>query len=142
MTSTAENPVTYYDSYSSARARFRDLLDAAGSGRVVSVKRPGGDVAVMPERHVRSLLASRVGSPVQMVFEDDAWAAFIPGLSVAVEAASPEAAVEELIAALREYVVDWHDHLGRAPNHADNWPLIEFVGMSDDDQLRSWAVGS
>jgi predicted RNase H-like HicB family nuclease len=96
---------------------------------------------VLSEQHVRSLLASRVGSPVEMVFEDGAWAAFIPGLPIATEAASPDEAVDELILALREYAEDWHDHPGRAPNHAENGPLVELIGISDDDQLRAWAVG-
>lgn len=142
MSSAVETPVTRYDSFSSARERFRDLLDTAGSGRIVSVKRPNGAVAVLPEQYVRELLASRIGSPVRMVFEDGAWAALIAGLPLAAEATSPEDAVDELIVALREYVTDWHDHLGVAPNHADNWPLVEFVGISDDDQLRAWATGS
>lgn len=142
MSSVIETPVTRYDSFTSARERFRDLLDTAGSGRVVSVKRPSGAVAVLPEQYLRSLLASRVGSPVQMVFEDGAWAALIPGVPLAAEASSPDGAVDELIGALREYVTDWHDHLGVAPNHAENWPLIEFVGISDDDQLRAWVTGS
>lgn len=142
MSSVIETPVTRYDSFSSARDRFRDLLDTAGSGRIVSVKRPNGVVAVLPEQYVRALLASRVGSPVKMVFEDDAWAALIPGLPLAAEATSPDDVVDELIAALREYVTDWHDRLSVAPNHADNWPLVEFVGISDDDQLRAWITGS
>ncbi|WP_332643126.1 hypothetical protein [Aeromicrobium sp.] len=108
----------------------------------MSVQRPSGAVAVLPEQHVRALLAFHIGSPVQMVFEDGAWAALIPGLPLAAEAASPDEVIDELIAALREYAIDWHDHLGVAPNHADNWPLVEFVGISDDDQLRAWATGS
>lgn len=142
MTSVAEHPLTRYDSFSFARANFRSLLDTAGSGRIVLIRRAGGAVAVLSEEHVRSLLVSRVGSPVEMVFEDGAWEAFIPGLPLAAEATSPEVAVDELILALREYAEDWHDHLGRADNHAENWPLVELVGISDDDQLRAWAVGS
>lgn len=29
-----------------------------------------------------------------------------------------------------------------APNHANNWGLVQLVSLSDDDQLRDWLVGS
>lgn len=142
MSAVVENSATQYESYTSARTRFRDLLDTAASGRVVSVNRPSGVIAVLREDHVRELLAARVGSPVEMVFEDGAWAAFIPGLPLAAEASSPDDVVDELISALREYAEDWYDHLSTVPNHAANWPLIEFVGISSDEQLHAWATGS
>lgn len=142
MTAMIDHLTTRYDSFTSARTRFREILDTAGTGRIVSIVRPSGDIAVLREDHVRTLLASYLGSPVQMVHEDGAWAAFIPGLPVAAEATSPDAAIDELIDALRQYAEDWHDHLGTAPNHAPNWPLVEYVGLTHDDELRAWATGA
>lgn len=47
-----------------------------------------------------------------------------------------------MIDALREYPEDWQDRLLDAPNHRDNWVLVQLVTLSTDDQLRSWLVGS
>lgn len=142
MTAMIDQPATRYESFTSARARFREILDTAAAGRIVSILRPGGDIAVLREDQVRTLLASHLGSPVQMVHEDGAWAAFIPGLPVAAEATSPDAAIDEMIGVLRDYAEDWHDHLHTAPNHAENWPLVEYVGLSHDEELRAWATGA
>jgi hypothetical protein len=28
-----------------------------------------------------------------------------------------------------------------APNHRDNWGLVQLIGLSDDEQLREWLAG-
>jgi hypothetical protein len=48
----------------------------------------------------------------------------------------------EIIEALREYAEDWHERLLNAPNHRDNWGLVQLISLSSDDQLRDWLVGS
>jgi hypothetical protein len=42
---------------------------------------------------------------------------------------------------LRTYAVAWHDVLGRALNHRDNWGMVQLIDLSTDDQLRAWLTG-
>ncbi|WP_431927398.1 hypothetical protein [Nonomuraea jabiensis] len=46
-----------------------------------------------------------------------------------------------MVDALREYAEDWQDRLLDAPNHRENWGLVQLISLSDDDQLREWLVG-
>jgi hypothetical protein len=50
-------------------------------------------------------------------------------------------AIGEMIEALREYVQDWQDHLLSAPNHRDNWELVQLISLSNEEQLHGWLVG-
>lgn len=50
-------------------------------------------------------------------------------------------AIDEMIDALREYAEDWQDHLLDAPNHRDNWGLVQMICLSSDNQLREWLTG-
>ena len=43
---------------------------------------------------------------------------------------------------LREYAEDWQLRLLNAPNHRDNWGLVQLISLSDDEQLRDWLVGA
>jgi hypothetical protein len=47
-----------------------------------------------------------------------------------------------MIVALREYAEDWQDRLLDAPNHANNWALVQLITLSSEVQLREWLVGS
>jgi predicted RNase H-like HicB family nuclease len=135
---------THYDSYTEARAHLKDLLDAAGRGRVATVRRDAADAAqaavVDAERLRRALAAVNRWRP-QAVPEAGGWSIFIPGLPVAADGATFEDAVSDMIAALREYADDWQDRLLDAPNHRDNWGVVQLIGLSDDEQLRDWLVG-
>lgn len=46
-----------------------------------------------------------------------------------------------MVDALREYAEDWQDRLLDAPDHGENWGLVQLISLSDDDQLREWLVG-
>ncbi|SEG42856.1 hypothetical protein SAMN05444920_102996 [Nonomuraea solani] len=46
-----------------------------------------------------------------------------------------------MIEALREYAEDWQSRLLDAPNHRENWGLVQLISLSDDEQLREWLVG-
>jgi hypothetical protein len=46
-----------------------------------------------------------------------------------------------MVAALREYAEDWPEHLLEAPNHKENWGLVQMISLSTDEQLRAWLVG-
>lgn len=132
----------HYDSYTDARSHLKDLLDAAERGRVATVRRDTRTSAIVDRERLRYFLAAVTPSRAEVVAEDEGWSIFIPGLPVAADGGSFDEAVEEMIAALREYAEDWQDRLLDAPNHAGNWGLVQLVGLSDDNQLREWLVGS
>lgn len=132
----------HYDSYTDARAHLKDLLDAAERGRVATVRRDARTTAVVDLDRLRYFLASVSPSRAQVVAEAGGWSVFIPGLPVAADGATLDEAVDEMIDALREYAEDWQDRLLDAPNHANNWGLVQLISLSDDEQLRDWLIGS
>jgi hypothetical protein len=58
------------------------------------------------------------------------------------DGATFDEAIDDVIDALREYAEDWQDRLLDAPNHANNWGLVQLISLSDDEQLRDWLVGT
>ena len=133
--------ITHYDSYTDARAHLKDLLDAAERGRVATVRRDAGRTAVVDVERLRAVLAALIASRAQAVAEAGGWSIFIPGLPVAADGSTFDEAVVEMIDALREYAEDWQERLLDAPNHRDNWGLVQLISLSTDDQLRDWLVG-
>jgi predicted RNase H-like HicB family nuclease len=91
---------------------------------------------------LQHLLAAVMPSRAQVVPEADGWSIFIPGLPLATDGATFDEAITEMVDALREYAEDWQDRLLDAPNHRENWGLVQLISLSDDDQLRAWLVGS
>lgn len=134
--------MTHYDSYTDARAHLKDLLDAAERGRVATVRRDAGRTAVVDVERLRSSFAALIPSKAQAVAEAGGWSIFIPGLPVAADGGTFDEAVAEMIDALREYAEDWQERLLDAPNHRNNWVLVQMISLSTDDQLRDWLVGS
>jgi predicted RNase H-like HicB family nuclease len=131
----------HYDSYSEARAHLKDLLDAAERGKVATVRRDSASAAVLDAARLRHFLATVVPSRAQVVAEAGGWSVFIPGLPVAADGPTFDEALDEMVQALREYAEDWQDRLLDAPNHRDNWGLVQLISLSDDDQLREWLAG-
>jgi hypothetical protein len=134
-------PAVHYESYTAARANLKDVLDHAANGEVVTVRRDSVTAAVLDAGRLRHFLASVVPPCVEVVAEADGWSAFIPGLPIAAAAADYDATVADIVDALREYAEDW-PALQHAPNHRDNWGLVQLVALSDDEQLRRWVIGS
>ncbi|WP_237048094.1 type II toxin-antitoxin system HicB family antitoxin [Lentzea guizhouensis] len=132
----------HFESYTEARAHLKDLLNAAERGQVATVRRDSVTTAVVSVERLRHFLASLIPSRAEVVPESGGWSVFIPGLPVAADGASFDEAITEMIDALREYAEDWQDHLLDAPNHRDNWGLVQLISLSDDDQLRDWLVGA
>jgi predicted RNase H-like HicB family nuclease len=132
----------HYDSYSEARAHLKDLLDAAERGRVATVRRDSASAAVLDAGRLRHFLATVVPSRAQVVPEAGGWSVFMPGLPIAADGPTFDTAIDEMVQALREYAEDWQDRLLDAPNHRDNWGLVQLISLSDDDQLREWLAGS
>jgi predicted RNase H-like HicB family nuclease len=133
--------IVHYDSYTEARAHLKDLLDAAERGRVATVRRDAGRTAVVDVERLRRSFAAMIPSRAQVVAEAGGWSVFIPGLPIAADGATFDEALDEMIVALREYADDWQDHLLDAPNHRDNWGMVQLVSLSDDAQLRDWLAG-
>lgn len=132
---------THFENYSTARSHFKQMLDAAAEGRPATVRRDGDTAAVVDVTRLRRTLALVVPAP-EVVAEGDGWSVFIPGAPVAADGASFDEAVDEMVVALREYAEDWQDRLRSAPNHQDNWGLVQLTALSDGTQLREWIVGS
>jgi predicted RNase H-like HicB family nuclease len=76
-----------------------------------------------------------------VVQEGDGWSVFIPGVPVAADGATFDEAITEMADALQEYADDWQDHLQHAPNHRENWGLVQLISLSNAEQLREWLAG-
>jgi predicted RNase H-like HicB family nuclease len=135
-------PQVHYDSYTEARSKFKDLLDAAENGQTATIRRDATTAVVLDAERLRYFLASVAPSQAQVVQEAGGWSVFIPGLPVAADGETFEEAIAEMAAALREYAEDWQDHLLHAPNHRENWGLVQMICLSSDEQLRKWLTGS
>ncbi len=132
---------THYATLTEGRNHFKDLLDAAESGRPASVCREGFRGVVLDGERLRHFLSMFLPVSAEMVAEADGWSIFLRGLPLAADGATPTDAVDEMVDALREYAEDWTERLLHAPNHKDNWGLVQFIALSSDDQLRGWLIG-
>lgn len=127
----------WFDSMTDGRAHLRELLDAAARGFPAGLRRDQAGFALVDAARLRQLLATYSRRP-EAVAEAGGWSVFIPGTPVAADGSSFDEAVDEMVDALREYAADWVDHLSTAPNHANNWWLVQLVGLSTDDELAEW----
>jgi predicted RNase H-like HicB family nuclease len=134
-------PAVHYDSYTQGRAHLRNLLDAASEGRPATLRRDRLRAAIVDAERLRAALADMVALRAQVVAEAGGWSVFVPGVPVAADGATFDEAIDEMVDALREYARDWEERLRLAPNHDSAWPLVQFVALSDDEQLRAWLVG-
>ncbi len=126
-----------FDSVAEGRAHLKELLDAASRGIPAGLRRDREGFAVVDVARLRHMLSS-LSQGAEVVAEADGWSVFIPGTPVGADGATLAEAVAETVDALREYVADWIDHLSTAPNHADNWGLVQLVVLSSDDELADW----
>lgn len=129
-----------YRSAREAREHFKDFLDAADNGRPATVTRDDRRVAAVDADRLVTFLMQICPSNAQAVAENNGWSLFIPGLPVAADGATLDEAAEEMIDALRDYAQAWVDRLRLAPNHTDNWGLVQIVSLASDDQLREWLL--
>ncbi|MBT2445606.1 prevent-host-death protein [Streptomyces sp. ISL-43] len=132
----------HYESYTEARTHLKELLDAAGEGRVATVRRAAGCAAVVDVERLRRYLSAVCPSKAEVVAEAGGWSIFIPGLPIAADGSGFDEAVNEMVDALREYADDWQERLRLAPNHQDSWGLVQLIALSDDRQLADWLVGA
>ena len=126
-----------FNSVAEGRAHLKELLDAAAHGIPARLRRDREGFAVVDATRLRHYLAG-LSRRAEVVAEADGWSVFIPGTPVAADGATLGEAVDEMVDALREYAADWVDHLSTAPNHADNWGLVQLVVLSSNDELAEW----
>lgn len=131
-----------YGSAREGREHFKDLLDAADEGRPATVTRDDRRVAAVDADRLVHFLTRVHPSGVQAVAEGDGWSIYFPGVPVAADGATLEEAVEEMVDALRDYAAAWTERLRLAPNHVDNWGLVQIVTLATDDQLRDWLMAA
>lgn len=132
-----------FNSFTEARKRLKDALDVANGGGVATIQRGRMDpAAVVDAYRLRRALARLIDANAQLVADGaDEWAMFLPGYPIAGSGTTPEEAVADVIDALREYVDDWQTRLQHAPNHRDNWGLVQLVSLSSDRDLERWLTG-
>lgn len=117
------------------------LADASLSGQPAMFVRDSRTTAVVDGERFRSLLARLIPAGVEVVHEEGVWAVFIPGLPIAAEGATFNEAVDVTVDELVDYADAWVERLGSAPNHKDNWGLVQLIALSNKVQLRDWVIG-
>lgn len=129
--------------FTQARQSLKEILDSSERGGLSTISRPDrAPAAVVNGDSLRHYLALTLAPNVQVVSEDGVWAVFMPGQPFASEATELGEALEDFVDALRDYAEDWEDHLHAAPNHRENWALVQLVDLSTDEQLTTWLTGS
>ncbi len=136
-------PVLDFPTVTAARANLKDILDAADEHLPVTVRRDGRMSVVLDADRLRGLLAKAVPARAELVAEAGGWSVLLPGLPIAGDGPTVEAAIADAVDALREYAQDWitDQDLRRALNHRDNDTVVAMAALSTDDQLRAWING-
>lgn len=132
---------THYGTLRAGREHLKDVLDSAEQGLPTSVTRDHKTVAVVDADRLAAYLRLVRPAHAEAVAENDGWSVFIPGLPIAADGATLDEALDEAVLALRDYADAWSQRLRLAPNHADNWGLVQIVEFSSDDQLKAWLRG-
>lgn len=127
-----------YPSFTSARTHFKDVLDATEQGRSVTVARDGQVSVVVPADRLRGFFFRTVSPRVEVTSEHGRIIALMSGRTFVSEGATVDDALSDLVLSLREYAEDWEARLQQAPNHRDNWSLVQLVKLSSDAQLLEW----
>ncbi|MBB5912938.1 O-acetyl-ADP-ribose deacetylase (regulator of RNase III) [Nocardia transvalensis] len=130
-----------YEGYAEAQSHLKDLLDAATDGVVATVRRDGERLAIVDADRLRCALSRLFPSNAEAVSENGGWSVALPGLPAGASGATFDEAVDEMADELREYAEDWQSRLRVAPNHRENWGIVQLIGLSDDVQLRGWLLG-
>lgn len=132
---------TRFATLTEGRAHFTALMDASASGRPATVKRGDWTAAIVDADRLRHALAGLMPANAELLAEAGGWTVFLPGYPLAADGDSVDDALDEMVIAMREYAEDWSSRLRLAPNHADNWGLVQLIALSDDQQLKDWLIG-
>lgn len=126
-----------YETFTDARSHFKDAIDEAQRGRIVTVRRDGELTALIAVDRLRDYFFRTVDPRVAILREGAKVVALMDGRPFVAEGADVDSAIDDLAESLREYADDW-DSLQHAPNHAPAWALVQLVRLSTDEQLREW----
>ncbi len=128
--------------YSEARKNFRALLDRSAQHRAVGVAPRNGTSSVIVEtQSYKDLLRHQLPTAVA-VAENGGWSLWLEGVPVGVDGDTLNEAVDELIDDLRVYADQWNEQLHLTPNHQRFLPLVHFIELSTDTELRGWITGT
>jgi predicted RNase H-like HicB family nuclease len=128
----------HYDTVTEARAHFSALIDAAEAGVPATVRRDKLRAAVVDADRLRHFLVTVRPARAEVVAEAGGWSILLPGFPIAADGETFDQALDEMVAALREYAEDWADHLRHASNHEKNWGLVQIIDLSSNEELRDW----
>lgn len=131
-----------YPTMTAARDHFKDLLDAAFTGRPAVVRRDSQRAALVDADWLRLRLAQLRPSNATVLPESGGWSVSLPGLPVAADGATLDDALDDAVGALREYAEDWASRLRSAPNHVGNQDVVLLTALSDDRQLLEWLTAA
>lgn len=138
---TISHPTMRTLQVSEARTDIKGVLDSADIGRTIGITRRERTSAVVDAERLRHALSVLIPSRARIVHENDGVSVIVDGLGVAADGDTLAEALDDTAAALREYAEDWVDHLRNAPNHSENWGLVQLIGLSSDEQLVDWLTG-
>lgn len=130
-----------YDSMAAARKSLSAVLDSAERGRAVTIRRFSKTAAVVPAAQLRNYFAATLPANAEVFHEAGQWVVLLENRPFASEGATVDEAIDDLVLSLREYAEDWDERLHDAPNHRDNWALVQLVRLSTDAELREWISG-
>lgn len=133
--------MSHYPTLRSGRDHLKDVLDAAASGRPASIQRDNVRVAAVDSARLVEYMAKVRPANAQVVAEAGGWSVFLPGLPIAADGDTYEEALDEAVLAMRDYAEAWAERLRLAPNHAENWGLVQLIESASDERLKSWLVG-
>ena len=128
----------HYDTVTEARAHFSALIDAAEAGVPATVQRDKRRGARGDAHRVPQFMVNESPPGAEVVAEAGGWSIMLPGLPIAADGETFDEALDEMVAALREYSQDWTDHLRHASNHQQNWGLVQIIDLSSDEELHDW----
>lgn len=123
------------------RTHLKDVLDAAAEGRPASVTRGHRRVAAVDADRLAYFLAHVQPANAELVAENDGWGIYLPGLPLAGDGSTLEEALDDMVLALRDYADAWSERLRLAPNHEQNWGLVQIIEFSSDARLKAWLQG-
>lgn len=131
----------HYPTLRAGRDHLKDVLDAAYEGRPASVTRDRHRVAAVDAGRLAHFLRLARPAQARVVAENDGWTVVVPGLPIAADGGTLAEALDEAVEALRDYADAWSERLRLAPNHSDNWPVVQIIEFSTDDELAAWLRG-
>lgn len=142
LDATAMNTATaHFSTLRDGRDHLKEVMDAAAEGRPASVTRDRFRVAAVDADRLAYFLSRVRPAGAEVIAEDGEWSIFLPGLPIAGDGSTLDEALTEMVGALRDYAEAWSDRLRLAPNHEQNWGLVQIIEFSTDEQLKAWLQG-